>query len=292
MARKIRCVNENGVGLTFSDNFGPWMLENCDGIYEVNNNVTMSANTMTDGSTYHGSVTKMRNIVLTLRDSPYDDHERNRAILYSLFKAKSVGIFTYYENKTVRQIEYYVESVIIDSRKNSRRATISLLCPDPFFVDLEDINVQMAAWIPDFEWQHMFVSAGEEYGHRDNEQIKTIENDSATDNIGLTITIDVFGDVTNPKITHVEMGESVEIGTEANPLELESGDKVIVTTHKNNKKVYLVRDGVKTEINGYLSENSEFIQIMSGNNTFGYSADSGESYMSIAISFRYRYEGV
>lgn len=292
MARKITCINENGVGLTFDDRFNPWMLENCEGLYEVKNNVSMSANTMTDGATYQGSVTQMRNIVLSLRDDPKGDHEANRKILYALFKSKSPGKFTYYENSTVRQIEYHVESVIIDSKKNSRRATISLLCPDPFFVDLEDISVQMSGWVADFEWEHAFSASGEQFGYRENELLKTIENESGVENIGLTITIDIFGNVTNPKITHVEMGESIEIGHTGNPLTLTSGDKIIITTHKNNKHVYLISNNTTTEINAYLSEDSEFLQIMSGDNTFGYSAGSGESNMAVTISFKYRYAGV
>ena len=127
---------------------------------------------------------------------------------------------------------------------------------------------------------------------RENELLKTIENESGVENIGLTITIDIFGNVTNPKITHVEMGESIEIGHTGNPLALTSGDKIIITTHKNNKHVYLISNNTTTEINAYLSEDSEFLQIMSGDNTFGYSAGSGESNMAVTISFKYRYAGV
>lgn len=292
MARKIRCTNENNLSLVFTDTFTPWLLEKCEGIYLVKNNVATSENTMTDGSTYQGSTTSMRNIVLTLRDSPYADHRENRQLLYSLFKAKSPGVFTYIEGEQTRQIDYYVESVDIDSHKNSRRATVSLLCPDPFFVDLEDISIQMAGWVSAFEWQHQFPAAGEEFGYRTSESLKTIENDSAADHIGLTITIEAAGPASNPVITHVEQGESISVGTETNPMELIAGDVIQITTHTNNKHAYLIRNGVKTEVNEYLSEDSEFLQIMSGSNTFGYNADSGKSYLSVSIAFRYRYPGV
>lgn len=292
MARKITCVNENGVSLEFTDTFAPWLLENCEGIYEVKNTVATSANTMTDGSTYQGSTTAMRNIIMTLRDRPEADHQENRRILYSLFKAKSPGKFTYYEGETVREIDYYVESVTIDSEPRSRRATISLLCPDPFFVDLEDVKVQLAGWHADFEWQHEFPPQGEEFGHRVAEYLKTIENESAADHIGLTITIEALGELQNPSITHVEQGESIEVGTTASPLNMIVGDKVIITTHTNNKHAYLIRNGVKTDINEYLSEDSEFLQLMSGNNTFGYAAVSGTEYIALTIAFRYRYTGV
>lgn len=292
MARKITCTNEDSVRVVFTDQFNPWLLENCEGIYESKNNVSTSENTMTDGNTLQGSTAQMRNIILTLRDRPEADHQANRSLLYSLFKPKSDGTFLYEENGISRQITYQVESVEIDSVKRSRRATISLLCPDPFFVDLKDISVQMAGWVSGFEFQHLFLPEGEEFGYRVGERLKTIANESAADHIGITITIEASGPASNPAITHVEQGESIEVGTSGNPLELQTGDKLIITTHTNNKHVYLERSGSREEINEYLSEDSEFLQLMHGANTFGYSADSGENYLTVTISFRYRYLGV
>ena len=292
MARRVTCTNEDGVRAVFDDQFNPWLLENVEGIYEARNNVSTSVNTMTDGSTFQGSTAQMRNIIITLRDRPEADHQANRTLLYSVFKPKADGTFLYEENGVSRQIIYQVESVEIDSIPRSRRATISLLCPDPFFVDLTDISVQMAGWVSAFEFRHSFRQEGEEFGYRVVERLKKITNDSAADYIGITITIEAMGPASNPAITHVEQGESIEIGTSGNPLNLQTGDKLIITTHTNNKHVYLERFGSREEINEYLSEDSEFIQLMHGANTFGYSAASGENYLTVTISFRYRYLGV
>ncbi len=294
MARKIICSNDDGVSVTFNDTFSPFLLENCDGIYCVTNNVTTSENTAIDGSTYQGSVTKMRNIVLTLRDKPGADHQYNRNLLYNLFKPKSAGTFTYYEDDDAdaKIIEYYVETIDIDSVKRARQATVSLLCPDPFFTDPEDLTVTMAGWDALWEFEHEFQDGGEEFGARVAEYLKTIENSTGIEGIGLTITITALGSVTNPSVTHVESGEVIEVGTESNPLELVLGNQVVITTGTNNKHVYLVQDGVQTEINQYLSEDSEFIQLISGTNTIGYFADNGEEYMTVEISYRYKYLGV
>ena len=292
MARKITCTNEDQISVLFTDRFTPWLLESCEGIYESKNNVSTSVNTMTDGSTLQGSTVAMRNIVLTLRDRPEADHQENRTLLYNLFKPKSGGVFIYEENKTVRKIGYEVESIKVDGEKRSRRATISLLCPDPFFVDEKENVVELAGWSAGFTWPHIFPMAGESFGSKAAERIKTISNTSAADHIGLTFTIQATGQATNPKITLVEQNASIEIGTDGNPMNMLTGDKVIITTHTNNKHVYLERGGVKTEINEYLSEDSEFLQLMHGENTFGYSADSGDEYLDISIAFQYHYLGV
>lgn len=294
MARSITCRNEDGMEVRFSNAFTPWLLEDCDGIYSVKNTMSISENTMTDGATYQGSVTKMRNIVLTLRDLPESDHQENRMLLYNLFKPKSVGCFSYREGDESerRTIDYYVESVDVDTVNRSRRATVSLLCPDPFFRAPEDISVTMAGWEYCFEWPHEFPPAGEEFEVRVEEKLKTIDNTSAAENIGMTIVIQAAGEVLNPSIYHVEQEEQMTVGTSRKPLRLVTGDEVTITTGTNDKYVYLTREGIRTGINEYLSEDSEFIQLGHGKNTIGYSAEEGESYMTVEISYRYRYMGV
>lgn len=291
MARRIICTNDDDLSVEFTDAFSPFLLESCDGIYSVKNNVTTSENTMTDGSTYQGSITKLRNIVLTLRDKTDSDHASNRLLLYNLFKPKSLGTFKYVEDDEIRLINYYVESIEVDGENRARQATVSMLCPDPFFTGDTDITVVMAGWEALFTFPHQFVSGGEAIGNRVEELLKTINNTSAADNIGMTITITASGSVTNPTITHVEQNESLTIGTTSNPFNMVFGDKVIITTGTNNKHVYFVHSGTTTEINEYLTESSEFIQLTHGANTIGYSATSGQSFMTVVISFRYRYLG-
>lgn len=292
MAREIICTNEDNVSTLLTDKFLPWLLQSAEGLYEVSNTVTRSPNTMTDGSTHQGSVTAERNIVLIMRDRPDSDHRANRELLYSIFKPKSEGTFIYREDGITRSIGYYVERVYIDSEKRSRMATVSLICPDPFFKAMEDTVVRMAGWSALFEWQHEFIDGGEEFGARNDERLKEIDNSSAADNIGVTITLDAQGPVTNPTVYHVEQGTEIALGTENNPLYLVTGDKLIITTHTNNKHVYLIHEGVKTEINEYLTEESEFIQLQHGINTFGYGASAGIAYISVTISYRYQYLGV
>ena len=287
--RTITCTNEDNISVIFGRSFSPFVLTDADGIYGVENDVNTSANTMTDGSTYQGTTVKMRNIVLTMHDK--DDHQTNRDLLYNLFKPKSYGTLTYKEGTVEREIKYQVEEIQIEQGR-SAKATVSLLCPDPFFTGLKDIVVSMAAWSAEFEWIHEFVDGGEEFGKRMDSRLETIDNRAAADNIGITITINANGAVKNPSVTHVENNQHITLGTTAVPFNMIFGDQVTITTETNNKHVYLERGGVKTEINEYLTEDSEFIQLMHGKNSIGYAADEGVDYMTVSIKFRYRYLGV
>ena len=288
--KRIICRNEDGVQVEFNYNFEPFFLVSVDGIYTVSNNVVTSENTMVDGSTYQGSTTKQRNIVITAQME--SDYQKNRDLLYKCFKPKSTGLFTYMENEEVRVIDYKVEDIDIDEKGIVRNFTISLLCPDPFFRDLEDLSVSMASWTGLFEWPHEFLEEKEPFAERTAEVLKEIENDSSADNIGITVTLEAEGPVINPAVYHAESGEFIKIGTEERPFSVNAGDVVIITTETNNKAVYLVRDGVKTEVNEYLDEDSDFIQLQHGTNTIRYAADAGEDYMNVTISYRFRYLGV
>lgn len=288
MARSIICTNENGLSYEFKDNaFDPLLLlAHVEGIYEHENIVSIEQNAMIDGGTYQGSVAKIRNIVLTLIGRPAEKWTQNiRDILYVLFAEGKSGTLTYVENEKARTINYFVERVHQENT-NSRLYTISLLCPDPFFYDTNVAQVDMANWVENFEFEHEFLAVGEELGYRSAVQLQNIHNDSASDNIGLEIEIKAIGGVTNPYISHVERNEILTINTT-----LLTGDVVKITTAIGNKHVYRTRAGITTEINQYLTEDSEFIQLHIGDNSIAYGATAGANNMNISIRYQFKYEG-
>lgn len=292
MGRIITCTNEDGLALRFGYDYTPWLLTDVEGVYLSEANVYTSENTMIDGSTYQGTTLKMRNIVLTMIDRNKTGLKHNRQVLYDVFKPKSPGTLSYSESGETRSITYYVESVQTTSMGAQRTATVSLICPDPYFYGENDVDVLIAGWNKLFTFKHEFSAAGEELGAKSAEKLKVIANDTAADNIGMTITITADGDVTNPSITRVESQQVIKLGTDSRPLAIGVGDEIKITTGTGNKHVYLTRDDVKTEINSYLSEDSEFIQLMRGNNTIGYAADSGAEYLRVSVKFRYKFLGV
>lgn len=291
MSKKIVCKNEDNVEIEFSyEDDAEFFLISCDGIYSVSNNVVTSENTMTDGSTYQGSTTKQRNIVITAEfDS---DYQSRRDFLYKIFKPKSPGTFYYTENAEQREIEYRVEGIEIDEAGVCRNVVISLICPDPFFKDPADTTVTMAGWEPCFEFVHEFTSELEEFGVRIAELVKTVENDSAADYIGIEVIMEALGAVRNPVLYHMQQDIHIQIGTDDYPFDMEPGDVVRITTGTNEKNVYLIKGGEETKINEYLDEESEFIQLVHGSNTFIYDAASGVDYLNVTIKYRFRYLGV
>lgn len=290
--RIITCINDDGVSVAFGESFSPFVLISVEGLYEIKNNLFLSDGTTLSGATYQGSVTQKRNIVLSLSDKVESDHRANREVLYELFKPDSEGELIYSDGEIQRAIGYYVESIVCPGSGRIQRATVSLMCPDPFFTEPSDLIVEMAGWEPRFEFPFEPTKAGFVFGSRVQERLKTIDNQSASERIGLDITMEAIGQVINPAIEHVQKRQHIAIGTSTKKLEMVSGDKIRITTADGNKRVTFIRDGVESNINHYLSEDSEFIQLSRGENSIGYTADEGYEYLMVTIVYRYQYLGV
>lgn len=293
MARKITCTNNEGAVTVFSDSsFEPFILAHVEGIYSHENNVTVVDNAMIDGGTYQGTVSAVRNIVITVLDRPENEfNQANRDILYTLFARGKKGTLIYEEDGSARKIDYYPESIIA-SNTETRPITISLICPDPYFYDVDVSEASMGEWIESFEFEHEFVAGGEELGYRSQVASQDIVNGSATDNIGMEIALTAEnGAVTNPYITRIESQETIKIGSSANPFTMFTGDVVTITTGTGNKHVYYTHNGVMSEINGYMTEDSVFVQLMQGHNNITYGADSNAENLSVLIKYRFMYEG-
>ena len=252
--RRIICTNKDGYSIAFGEkSFSPFLLVDADGCYEASNSVTVSENTMIDGGSYQGSVASVRNIVLTVAD--VSNYVENRNLLYRLFKAGEAGRLVFHEmcdgEETKRYTDYYVEKIEGTGKNGCRQYQMSLICPDPFFYDMEDVRVSMAAWISDFTFPHAFRK-WEELGHRSDVRLQDIRNDTATDRIGISVSVYANGEV----------------------------------------RYYTdVATGTERDISQYLTEDSEFVQLGRGDNTIGYDAESGAGNMTITITYRLRYAG-
>lgn len=312
---KITCTSEKNVSGVFTwDGFNPFHIVALDGFFGIDSTVTTSENTTTDGSTYQGATANERNLVLTLEmDS---DYKANRELLYKIFPIKQNGTLEYYEDGDTKTIEYITESITPGASTGVvRDYTISLICTDPYFKDLSDVEVTMANWVSDWYFENGFDVDGVEFGHREAELVKEIENDSGADNIGITAVFRADGAVTNPAIYHAESGNYIKVGYDGNEFEMSSGQYVVITTHTGNKNIHLL-DGVTqaeieehrdrygmidwdevvslygTTINQYFDEDGDYIQLQNGTNTITYAASDGVDYLSVSVYYRISYLGV
>lgn len=292
ISRAVSFYNKSeDIGLNIDDVSDGIFINSIDGIYSFEGNVSTSDYSQTHGARYKSTRVPFRNIVVN--GQIYKDFNEYRQILYKVFRPDAQGEFTYFEDeKDARIANYYVEKVDIAQEHNISTFQVSLICPDPFFYNKNNIVVELAAWSSDFTFPHEFREEGEELGHRMTSMIEEIDNLNGVSGIGMEITLTATGDVINPYVYLYETGESINIGTDLNPYTLTSAKKVVINTSTGSKGIKQIIDNSELNINEYLDPESVFFQLDSGINTIGYNASSGAEYLDVRIEYRMRYLGV
>jgi len=285
-SRKIICENYLGEKITFEYKL-PFFLESVDGLHEVTGVVAGMSSAYAIGENYIGTSVEKRNIII--KGAIRDDVITNRQKLYRVFPLKSTGTLYYYEDDLERKINYKVESIQIDDTGLHKHFQISLICPNPYFTDLENTSLQMATWSPTFKFILQIPSdTGIKFGVKNTTSMATIENDTNIE-FGMTITFTANDTVTNPSLFNVDTREEMKVEKI-----MSAGDKIIINTYRQNKNItYIsVSTGVEENINNLMVYGSKFLQIKHGSNTFRYNADDGEENLEAVIEYVNEYEAV
>lgn len=279
--------NEKGEQLQLTQNEDNYKIGSIEGLDPPNASIYLSEN-IGDGAEYVADRTGERNIVIPLEI--VGNVEQNRIKLYNYAK-NGKYIKVYFKNRS-RNVwcDGRVENIDVDFFTNPEPCQISIICPDPWWKDVEEainsINtVKSELHFPFYTVEPIPFSV------YDTIQILNLVNKGDVSS-GITIEIFARGTITNPKIYNRETTEYIGLGSEDNPFQLLAGDRIIITTHTNKKRVKLVRNAVETNIFNYLTEGSTFLQVGAGDNVFTYSADTGNEYIDITFKHYSNYEGV
>lgn len=265
--------------------FSPFYLVNFDGGTSLPQiNVYTSKGTGQDGESYTGSTMNMRNIVIDFRIE--NDFVNNRSQLYSVFLLKSEGALIFEQDNIKRKISCRVESLVIDDNTVPKTATLSLLCPKPFWEDIDKIRNDIAAWQPTLSFPLELLPDGIEVGQRQLSLVVNVIN-SGNVSLGMVIEFKAIGSVTNPSIFDVYKQKELKINTT-----MQAGDVITVSTIFGKKKVELNRGGVISNIINDLDTGSEFLQLEPGDNLIRYNADENINNLEVSIYYTPAYLGV
>lgn len=282
--KKIICDNHRGSTITFTYDF-PFFLISADGLYKVEGDVSTTSNAFGIGESYNGTGIPKRPIVIT--GIIKDNFVQKREILRDMFPLDSYGTLYYYEENIERKIDYIVEDLDVEEKGIPRTFTISLICPYPYFKDIEESLISISSWTPEF----VFPIISEEgkgfiFGSKNNTTMGSIENTSNIE-VGMTIHFIANGEVKNPYLVNVETQEKITIDTT-----MKRGDEIIITTHRNNRNILYYEEATgKTEDRNYLlGYGSKFLQVHSGKNTLRAGAEMEEENLITKIFYSVEYE--
>lgn len=250
--------------------------------------INTSETALFDGGRFVSSKVDMRSINISIGINR--NAESNRLALYKIVKPKQ-HITLYYKNgQRDVYIEGYVESIEVDYFGMKQTVEISILCPEPYFKNAEQMIEEVTVIIGAFHFPFAIeATVPIPFSYYDYEQIGEINIYNVGEvACGMTVEIYVNGTVTNPQIFNRETREFFGIN-----YTFQLGDVVYITTQRGSKTVRLLRDGEYINLFNYIVKNSKWLQLEVGDNIFTYDADeSTEENMIVRFIYSPLYGGV
>lgn len=285
--KKIICQNSYGYKLEFGYSF-PYFLDSYSGIHTYEGDVATIKSAFGVGVSYIGTSVNKRQISLVIAFKDGENLQTRKQQIYNVFPLKDYGTLYYYEGDIKRKINYYVENLTLTRKANCIYASINLICPSPYFMDLEETIVELNNWNKLFKFPFEIPDGiGFEFGSKNESTMMEIINDTHIP-YGLTITYNANGNVSNPKLTNTSNGEIMEIR-----INLTAGESIVVTTYNNEKEiVHIDANGTETSINNTLVFGTKFLQAKNSVNKFVPSAETGGENLDCSISYYNYYEAV
>lgn len=280
---ELKVKNNHGevFNLSTSDSYTVYQI---NGLNPPKASVSMSTNATSDGSKINSVKLPKRNIVIYTTINR--EIETNRIKLYSIFPIKrEVTIYFTNDSRDVF-INGVVESIECDFFKKKQIAQISILCANPYFNDVDYLVSSFSDVSSLFEFPFIIDEAGIPISEITTNVRKSIINRGDVDT-GVIIELFAVGTVVNPVVY-----KAYENSHMAFNYTMRAGDKVVINTNVGNKSIELIRDGVATNFIGYMTPDSDWLRLDTGDNVFTYSARSGGANLQITFTNSILYGGV
>lgn len=287
---KLKYVNSDNKSIELG-NSSPFLITTVDGLGSPQNEIYTQKSPYQDGVTATHSSLGSRNIVIEgkIMDSNRENRQAYRNKLLSVFNPKLDGKLIIDLGNVKRQIDCKVEQAPYfssNSEQNYQNFSISLLAPNPYWQDINTIKEEVAIWRGAFEFPLEIVEEGIELGYREPSLIVNVFNRGDVP-CGMRIDFKALATVVNPSLFNINTREFFKVNRT-----MEAGEVLTVTTHFQNKRVELNKNGVISNAFNWIDLNSTFLQLDVGDNLLRYDADDGLENLEVSIYFTPQYLGV
>lgn len=278
MMYEARIQNRSGEVMLLTGREAVYQIIGINGLNPPSAQINLSNVVGLDGAKYNSGKLNTRNLVLTIKIN--GDVEQNRQELYRFFPTKQNVRFYYQNTRRNVYIDGFVDNLECDLFQQGQTAQISIICPQPYFVSLDEIISDISNTLAQFVFPFS-INEGEPvpFSVYAMGAQATVYNGSEGDT-GTIIQIDFDTEVSELMIRNTLTGDEFELD-----YNFEDGDKVIINTNKGQKSVTLIRDGAETNIFSKIKKGSVFFQLAAGDNYFIYLADDGAANEFVFIKF-------
>lgn len=267
--------------LTHNENY---IVSSVQGLNPPSATINTKTVTNFDGARFNSSRVNMRNIVLKVL--PVDPVDENRIALYEYFKVKQFVRIFYTNRLREVYIDGYVETFEDDFFTNQQNIQISIICPEPYFKSL-DYGISSFLTIVDlFESPFSIPEEGMAVSEKlDNFTVDVTNCGDVSTGIILhgIFTGNVIGLTVWDKLTKARM---------AIEYEFIAGDELYIDTNKGQKSITLSRSGEKINLINYLTDESAWLTLEHGINSYEYTTVYGQMNVELSVEHTDLYQGV
>ena len=265
----------------------PYKLISIDGIDSAEFQLNVTSNAQFDGSVVTSKRINKRPIAITV-EFKGENKEIERKRLISFFNPKYIGVLIVNYGGVEKAIEYEIENfkAKLANIHDPLTFIVDLLCPNPFFRDIQESKEEIALWKPDFKFPLKITSAGVKFGHREPSLIVNVANLGDTE-CGMRVEFKALATLTNPSILNVNTQEFIKINKT-----MVAGEIISVSTYFGGKNIKNTLNGVTTNAINFIDFQSTFLQLDVGDNLFRYNADSNLDNLVVNIYYQPQYLGV
>lgn len=323
MLKSVKVTNNIGESITLdlkNPEKSGFYVVGIDGLGPPKADLFMDELSSSDGSVFNSARVSSRNIVLKLIYSE-KDVEGLRHESYRFFPLKKKITLQFVSDKRTVKINGYVESNEIAIFSKMEGSVISVMCPNPWFIDGSYSNsAQNFSTVESlFEFQHVEESGevedqvafgeweirpygGQPVNNRYIEFSKVEDINSGVIkyygdiDVGVTIKINVGGNPGNITMTHKQTGDVMRLSSSViNRIvgsNLQNGDQIIISTVTGSKSARLLRGGTYKNIIAAVDKTSNWFKLVRGDNTFVLSSVNNTDDIDVEISSQILYEGL
>lgn len=302
MIRSVKVTNHNHESLTL-DLYRPEQsgisVRKIEGLGPAKATINANEVATIDGGIFTSARMQERNIVMTLGMMWDPLIEDSRLRIYKFFPIKKPVTLEFWTDRRHAQCVGYIENNTPDIFSKDETAQISIICPDPYFYEMEQEEFAFAGVHPMFEFPFMNDSLDQnllEFGdiRDDNRAILDYKGDVDT---GITITCHVMsGTAENLTIWNVGTRERIKIDTtkiiKQTGITFSQGDDIIINTKIGEKSIRLLHDGKYYNIISCINKDADWFQITNGFNTFTFVCDYGTDNLMLTFTYRNAYGGI
>lgn len=277
---------ENSRGEMFELTHNPYYyVIGIDGLAYPSTTINTSTGGTVDGAFFNSSRVDMRNLVIRIVIN--GDIEANRQQLYRVFNLKK-PCTVYFRNKNRDvKIEGYVETLECDLFSMREQAQVSILCPRPFFEDMNVIEEEMSNVLSGFEFPFSIGVGNPIPISEIVDYPLAVVNNRGDAEAGFIMQVEFSNYVSGFKISNVTTQQYMQFTYMFN-----DGDEVTIDTRPGKMKCELLRAGEATNLLPWLTTTSTWLKLDYGDNEFTYTVDSHEDAVKVRFYATPLYGGV